>query len=235
MTDASMVRIPGGRTLVGSDTHYPEERPARDTDVPPFRIDRTAVTNRDFAEFVAQTGWVTTAEKIATPGSLVFRVTSGPVDLHNPAYWWSFAPGANWRCPDGPGVGIAGLEHHPGVHIARSDAEAFAAWRGARLPNEWEWEAACRGGLRGAVFAWGEEFSPNGELQANIWTGAFPWYFARDGEPGTCTVDRYASNGYGLYGMIGNFWEWTSSLYAGDSCCSPATPQQQQLTTLRGG
>src|SRR5580704_10146105 len=207
MTDASMVRIPGGRTLVGSDAHYPEERPAQEIDVPPFWIDRTSVTNRDFAEFVAQTGWVTTAEKAATPGSLVFQMTSGPVDLHNPTHWWSFAPGANWRCPGGPGAGIAGLEDHPVVHIARSDAEAFAAWRGARLPNEWEWEAACRGGLRGAAFAWGKEFSLNGELQANIWTGAFPWYFARGDEPGTCAVDAYAPNGYGLYGMIGNVWE----------------------------
>jgi formylglycine-generating enzyme required for sulfatase activity len=235
MTDTSMVRIAGGRILVGSDAHYPEERPARDTDVSSFWIDRTSVTNRTFAEFVAQTGWVTAAEKAATPGSLVFRMTSGPVDLHNPACWWSFAPGANWRCPGGPGTGIASLEDHPVVHIARCDAEAFAAWRGARLPNEWEWEAACRGGLRGAAFAWGDEFSPNGELQANIWTGAFPWFFARDGEPGTCTVDAYASNAYGLYGMIGNVWEWTSSPFAGDSCCNPATPQQQQLTTLRGG
>ena len=155
MTDVSMVRIPGGRILVGSDVHYPEERPAHDIDVPPLWIDRTSVTNRDFAEFVAQTGWVTTAEKAATPGSLVFRMTSGPVDLHNPVHWWSFAPGANWRCPGGPGTGIAGLEDHPVVHIARSDAEAFAAWRGARLPNEWEWEAACRGGLRRSRFCLG--------------------------------------------------------------------------------
>jgi sulfatase modifying factor 1 len=235
MIDAPMVRIPGGRILIGSDTHYPEERPARDTEVPPFLIDRTAVTNRDFAEFVAQTGWVTAAEKIATPGSLVFRMTSGPVDLHNPDHWWSLVPGASWRYPGGPGTAIAGLEDHPVVHIARHDAEAFAFWRGARLPGEWEWEAACRGGLRGATFAWGDEFNPNGELQANIWTGAFPWYFARSGEPGTCPVDGYAPNRYGLHGMIGNVWEWTASPYAGESCCSPATSQQRQLTTLRGG
>jgi sulfatase modifying factor 1 len=235
MIDAPMVRIPGGRILVGSDTHYPEERPARDVDVPPFFIDPTAVTNRDFAEFAAQTGWITVAEKIAMPGSMVFRMTSGPVDLHNPDRWWALVPGASWRCPAGPGTAIAGLEDHPVVHIARCDAEAFAAWRGARLPSEWEWEAACRGGLRGAAFAWGDEFSPNGELQANIWTGAFPWYFARGGEPGTCPVDGYPPNGYGLHGMIGNVWEWTASPYAGESCCSPATSQQQELATLRGG
>jgi sulfatase modifying factor 1 len=235
MTDASMVRVPGGRILVGSDTHYPEERPAREIDMAPFRIDRTAVTNAAFAEFVAATGWVTSAEKIATPGSLLFLMTPGPVDLHNPAQWWSFAPDVNWRCPNGPGSDIAGLEHHPVVHVSRDDAEAFAAWRGARLPSEWEWEAACRGGLRGAAYAWGDEFSANGELPANIWTGAFPWYFARDGQPGTCAVDRYAPNPYGLLGMIGNVWEWTSSAYAGHNCCSPTASGQRELTTLRGG
>lgn len=233
--DAEMVRIPGGRILVGSDAHYREERPAREIDVPPFRIDRMAVTNRDFAEFITQTGWVTTAENQEIPGSLVFRMTSGPVDLHNPAQWWANAPGVSWRCPDGPGSDLAGLEDHPVVHVARADAEAYADWRGARLPSEWEWEAACRGGLRGAAFAWGDEFSPDRELLANIWTGAFPWYFARDGQPGTCAVDRYPPNGYGLSGMIGNVWEWTSSLYAGDGCCSPAASSPHELTALRGG
>jgi sulfatase modifying factor 1 len=235
MTDAAMLRIPGGRILVGSDAHYAEERPARDIDVPAFWIDRAAVTNAEFAEFVAQTGWVTSAEKTAIPGSPVFRMTSGPVDLRDPAQWWAFASGVNWRCPNGPGTGLAGLENHPVVHVARSDAEAFAAWRGARLPSEWEWEAACRGGLRGAAYAWGDEFSPNGELPANIWTGSFPWYFARDGEPGTCAVDRYPPNGFGLLGMIGNVWEWTSSAYRGRGCCGPATSRQPQLTALRGG
>jgi sulfatase modifying factor 1 len=233
--DAAMVRIPGGRVLVGSDAHYSEERPAREIGVPPFRIDRTAVTNGEFAEFVAQTGWVTSAEKIEVPGSLLFRMTDGPVDLHDPAQWWSFVSGANWRRPNGPGSGLAGLEDHPVVHVARADAEAFATWRGARLPGEWEWETACRGGLRGAEFAWGGEFSPNGELLANIWTGAFPWYFARAGKPGTCAVDCHPPNGYGLLGMIGNVWEWTSSPYAGGGCCGPATPEAGQLTALRGG
>jgi formylglycine-generating enzyme len=235
MSETAMVFVPGGRILVGSDHHYPEERPARELDVPPFLIDRTAVTNREFAEFVSQTGWVTVAESNPTPGSLVFRMTSGPVDLNNPGHWWSFLPGANWRCPNGPGCGIAGREDHPVVHIARSDAEAYAAWRGARLPGEWEWEAACRGGLRGAAFAWGEQFCTDGELPANVWTGLFPWYFARGGEPGTCPVDGYAPNTYGLHGMIGNVWEWTSSPFAGESCCGPTASDQAKLATLRGG
>ena len=233
--EASMARIPGGRILVGSDAHYREERPAREIDLAPFRIDQTAVTNRAFSEFVAQTGWVTSAETIETPGSLLFRMTSGPVDLHDPAQWWAFVPGASWRCPDGPGSDLAGRQSHPVVHVSRRDAEAFAAWRGARLPSEWEWEAACRGGLRGAAYAWGDEFSPNGELSANIWTGAFPWYFARDGKPGSCAVDAYPPNGYGMLGMIGNVWEWTSSLYAGESCCGPAASPSRELTALRGG
>jgi len=235
ISDAPMVRIPGGRILVGSDAHYREERPAREIDLPPFRIDRTAVTNREFSQFVAQTGWVTSAERIETPGSLLFRMTSGPVDLHAAAQWWSFVPGTNWRCPDGPDSDLAGRQNHPVVHVSRRDAEAFAAWRGARLPSEWEWEAACRGGLRGAAYAWGDAFSPNGELLANIWTGAFPWYFSRDEKPGTCAVDAYPPNGYGLLGMIGNVWEWTSSPYAGDSCCGPAAAEPHELTALRGG
>lgn len=231
--DAPMPRIPGGRILVGSDAHYPEERPAREIEMTPFRIDRTAVTNAEFAEFVAATGWVTAAEKKS--GSLVFRMTPGPVDLHHPAQWWAFVTGANWRCPDGPGSGLAGLQNHPVVHVASDDAEAFAGWRGARLPSEWEWETACRGGLRGKTYAWGDEFSPDAKLPANIWTGAFPWYFGRDGAPGTCAVDASAPNGYGLYGMIGNVWEWTSSRYAGGGCCAPATSPGEALTTLRGG
>jgi sulfatase modifying factor 1 len=230
--EASMARIPGGRILVGSDAHYPEERPAREIDVAPFRIDRTAVTNRHFAEFVAQTGWVTSAEY--NQGSLLFQMTSGPVDLRQPSQWWAFATDVNWRCPRGRDSSLAGLHDHPVVHIAREDAEAFAAWRGARLPNEWEWETACRGGLRGKAYAWGHDLSPDGRLPANVWTGAFPWHFARDGKPGTCAVDTYPPNGYGLFGMIGNVWEWTCSPYADDGCCSPALSQQPR-TSLRGG
>jgi len=176
--------------------------------------------------------WITSAEKRATAGSFVFHMTSGPVDLHDPRQWWSFEPGASWRCPEGPGSDLAGKDQHPVVHVSREDAEAFAAWRRVRLPDEWEWETACRGGLHGATYAWGNGFDSR---QANIWIGAFPWYFARRGRPGTCAVDDYPANGYGLYGMIGNVWEWTASDYAGDKCCGPGAPSKAALKTLRGG
>jgi formylglycine-generating enzyme len=229
---SGLVRIPGGRVRVGSDAHYVEERPAREIEVQPFWIDRTAVTNAAFAEFVAATGWITTAEKLEAPGSFVFRMTSGPVDLHDPRHWWAFVPGAHWRWPAGPGSDLEGRERHPVVHVSKEDAEAFAAWRGMRLPDEWEWETACRGGLLGATYAWGEAFDAD---QANIWIGAFPWYFARGGHPEPCVVDRYPANRYGVCGMIGNVWEWTSSSFAGDKCCGPGTPSKHGLTTLRGG
>jgi formylglycine-generating enzyme len=231
MTSSAMVRIPGGRVRVGSDAHYPEERPAREIEPKPFWIDRTAVTNAAFAEFVAATGWVTTAENQTAPGSLVFHMTEAPVDLQDPGQWWSHVAGANWRCPEGPGSNLLGRDDHPVVHVSKHDALAYAAWRGVRLPDEWEWEAACRGGILGATYAWGNQFDPE---QANIWIGAFPWYFARGGKPGTCTVDRHPPNGFGLYGMIGNVWEWTSSSFAGDGCCGPAA-SAPALTTLRGG
>jgi formylglycine-generating enzyme required for sulfatase activity len=200
--------------------------------VRPFWIDETAVTNAAFAEFVAATGWVTTAERAETPGSFVFRMTTGPVDLHDPGQWWAFVPGAHWRCPEGSGSDIEGKDDHPVVHVSQQDAQAFAAWHGLRLPDEWEWEAACRGGLLGATYAWGDEFEAD---RANLWIGAFPWYLARDDRPGTCAVDRYPANGYGIYGMIGNVWEWTSSAFAGGACCGPAAASKQGLTTLRGG
>lgn len=204
-----MVAIPGGRYRLGSDEHYAEERPARDIDVPAFAIDRTPVTNAAFARFVAETGHVTAAEKADPPGSAMFARTAGPVDLHDPSNWWRFGPGASWREPDGPGSSIAGLEDHPVVHVGWEDATAFAAWAGKRLPDEPEWEAAARGGLVGAKYAWGDEWSPDGRLMANVWTGSFPWYFAREGSPGTTAVGSFPANGHGLVDLIGNVWEWT--------------------------
>ncbi|HWX62539.1 formylglycine-generating enzyme family protein [Bradyrhizobium sp.] len=232
MTGSVMIKIPGGRVRVGSDVHYPEERPAHEIETKPFWIDRTAVTNAAFAEFVAATRWVTTAERPERPGSLVFHMSSGPVDLHDPRQWWSFVSGASWRCPEGPGSDLEGRDDHPVVHVSKHDALAYASWRGVRLPDEWEWEAACRGGLFGASYAWGNTFDSE---QANIWIGAFPWYFARGEKPGTCAVDRHPANGYGLVGMIGNVWEWTSSDFAGDTCCGAAAAKGAVLTSLRGG
>ncbi|MFN2425986.1 MAG: formylglycine-generating enzyme family protein [Candidatus Binatia bacterium] len=204
-----MVAIASGRYRLGSDEHYPEERPAHEVDVCAFAIDITPVTNEAFARFVAATGHVTAAERAQPAGSAVFVMTAAPVDLHNPTLWWRFAPGATWREPEGPGSNIDGREQHPVVHVGYEDACAFAAWCGKRLPDEAEWEAAARGGLADAKYAWGDDFMPGGRLMANVWTGSFPWYFAREGQPGPSRVGSYPPNGHALHDMIGNVWEWT--------------------------
>lgn len=219
-----MVAIPAGRWRLGSDEHYPEERPARDIDVAAFAIDRAPVTNADFARFVAATGHVTAAERAEPAGSAVFAPTTGPVDLHDPRNWWRYVPGATWRCPDGPGSTIDGRDDHPVVHVGFDDATAYAAWRGARLPDEVEWEVAARGGLDASPFAWGDEFAPGGRLMANVWTGAFPWYFARGDRPGTTPVGSFPANGYGLVDTIGNVWEWTRTPFHQPKACGCTPP-----------
>src|SRR5262249_16527282 len=156
----AMVAIAAGRYRVGSDEHYPEERPARAIEVAGFRIDARPVVNREFAAFVAATGYVTVAERgasAAPAGSGVFVMAGGAVGLRDPSQWWMFVAGTSWRAPRGPGSSLAGLEDHPVVHVALADAEAYAAWCGKRLPSEPEWEVAARGGLAGATYAWGNE------------------------------------------------------------------------------
>lgn len=233
-----MQRIPAGKYRIGSDRHYPEERPQRHVTVDAFLIDRYPVTHRDFARFVAETGWVSVAESLQPAGSAVFHMTAGPVDLHQPALWWHFVAGACWHSPLGPGSIWQALADHPVTHITLEDANAYAQWRGARLPTETEWEVAARGGLDDADFAWGDHFSPDGHLMANVWQGLFPWYFAREGLPGPTRVGSYPANGYGLFDMIGNVWEWTQSRWHTDThgCgCSASTTQQPMLYTLKGG
>jgi formylglycine-generating enzyme required for sulfatase activity len=232
---AEMVAIPGGRFRLGSDEHYPEERPAREVEVAAFLIDRTPVTNRAFAAFVAATGHRAAAERACPPGSAVFAMSRGPIDLHDATQWWRFGAGASWRAPEGPGSNVDDRGDHPVVHVARADAEAYAAWCGKRLPTEVEWEVAARGGLAGAPYAWGDDFAPDGRLMANVWTGAFPWYFAREGRPGTTPVGAFAANGYGLSDMIGNVWEWTSSPFAGQVTCSCSAGSAGALIALKGG
>ncbi|MEO6027274.1 MAG: formylglycine-generating enzyme family protein [Candidatus Binatia bacterium] len=233
--DTTMVAVPAGRYRVGSDEHYPEERPARVAEVAAFRIDATPVTNGAFSAFVADTGYVTVAERTDPPGSAVFTMTAGPVDLRQPSAWWRFAAGTTWR------AAAEGRADHPVVHVARADADAFAAWRGGRLPSEAEWEAAARGGLVDAAYAWGDELMPDGRLLANVWTGAFPWYFARDGAPGTTAVGAFPANGYGAHDMIGNVWEWTASPFdaaePAPCACAPglATEASARLVALKGG
>ena len=241
-----MASIPGGTFRMGSDAHYPEERPAHNVIVSAFEIDLTPVTNAMFARFVAATGYVTVAERapraedypdalpdLLTAGSLVFSPPARLVDPDDWTQWWRYEPGASWRAPSGPGSTIEGIQDHPVVHVAHDDAAAFAAWAGKDLPTEAEWEFAARGGLAGAAFAWGDELTPGGRHMANTWQGDFPCgNSAEDGYAGTSPVRTYPPNGYGLFDMIGNVWEWTSDYWtsrhppdAAKACCVPADPR----------
>jgi formylglycine-generating enzyme required for sulfatase activity len=238
-----MVRIGPGRFRMGSEAFYPEEGPVRSVAVEAFELDRFAVTNADFARFVDETGYLTTAERALDPaefpglddyrpGSLVFVPTPGPVDLSDWRQWWRWVPGATWRQPQGPGSSIEGRDDHPVVQVSFADASAYAEWAGKRLPTEAEWEYAARGGLDGATFAWGEE--PNGPeaLRANTWQGRFPYRnTGANGWVGTAPVGSFPPNGYGLHEMTGNTWEWTVDPWtdthaeAGDGCtCGPDRP-----------
>ncbi len=236
-----MIPIPSGSFLMGSDRFYPEEAPVRRVKVDAFWIDETPVTNAAFAEFVAATGHVTFAEiapdpedypgmlpEMAQAGSLVFQPPNHPVDLSVPS-WWDFRFGANWRQPEGPGSSAA--PDHPVVHIAHADAVAYAAWAGKALPTEAEWEFAARGGMDDTDYAWGDMLSPT---QANYWQGAFPFANSlEDGWERTSPIRAFPPNGYGLYDMIGNVWEWTDDWFAlpknekkkFGACCIPENPR----------
>ncbi len=226
MSGAELVSIAGGEFRMGSDGHYPEEAPAHRVRVDAFAIDRFPVTNRRFAGFIEETGYVTVAERPLDPadfpgapaenlqpGSLVFTMTPGPVDLRHLNQWWTWTPGASWRQPEGPRSTLEGRDDHPVVHVAYEDAEAYAAWAGLELPTEAEWELAARGGLEGATFVWGDEPESPGERLANYWHGDFPWC-ADPGYGSTTPVGSYPANGYGLFDMAGNVWEWTSDWYS---------------------
>ena len=243
---ADMVFIEGGTFWMGSDTHYPEEGPAHRVTVDGFWIDRAPVTNRDFRKFVNATGHVTLAELRPDPkdypgampnmlkaGSMVFTPPRRAVDLRDWTQWWQFKFGADWRRPYGPRSSISGLDDHPVVHVAYVDVEAYAKWAGKELPTEAEWEFAARGGLDRAEYAWGEGFTPGNKPMANTWHGAFPYQNSKeDGYDRTSPIRTFPPNGYGLYDMIGNVWEWTSDFYAAKheadaekSCCIPKNPR----------
>ncbi len=231
---------------MGSDRHYREEGPVRDVDVDGFWIDRCAITNAEFGAFVDATGYRTVAERpldparypgalpdLLKPGALVFTKSGGPVDMRDVRNWWRYLPGTSWRQPEGPGTSIEGLEAHPVVHVAYADAKAYARWAGKDLPTEAEWEYAARGGLDQAAYCWGEELTPEGRHMANTWQGKFPYEnLLEDGFERTAPVGSYPPNGYGLYDMAGNVWEWTSDWYAPRhqakteaSCCTPVNPR----------
>jgi formylglycine-generating enzyme len=230
------ISIPGGTFRMGSDKHYPEEAPVHRVTVDSFVIDLTPVTNRQFKEFVKATGHVTFAEIPPDPndypgalphmlyaGSLVFSPPKRSVDLNNWGEWWTFLKGADWLHPYGPQSNIKNLDDHPVVHVSFTDASAYARWAGKELPTEAEWEYAARGGLDGAEYAWGDEFLPGGKHQANTWQGEFPRQNRNDdGFERTSPVTAFAPNGYGVYDMIGNVWEWTADWYTPKHDCRRA-------------
>jgi formylglycine-generating enzyme len=236
---AGMVWIPGGEFLMGSTDPLsrPDERPVHRVSVDGFWIDRTEVTNDQFSKFVAATGYVTVAEravnweelkkqlpagtpkpeeKMLLPGSLVFTPPDHPVDLRRYDQWWTWTTGANWRHPGGPGSDLQGKGNLPVVQVAYEDAVAYCRWAGKALPTEAQWERAARGGMDGKVNSWGDE--PVGPTRANTWQGHFPdKNTAEDGFAGVAPVGSFPPNGYGLYDMAGNVWEWCSDLYRPDT------------------
>lgn len=238
-----MVVISGGTFTMGSDLHYPEERPAHRVSVSSFWIDRYPVSNKQFQKFVDATGYVTVAERppnkkdylgappeLLLPGSIVFQQPGDAVDLRSVS-WWRYLPGASWRQAEGSGSSIEGREDFPVVHIAYEDAESYAAWAGKSLPTEAQWEFAARGGLEGATYSWGDELTPLGKRMANTWEGEFPWQNLKPCPPGPEAIGSYPRNGFGLYDMIGNVWEWTTDWYQAryyknevKSCCIPLNP-----------
>lgn len=224
---------------MGSNRAYREEAPERRVQVPSFYISTHEITNDQFSLFVDETGYKTVAEQVPDlsqfpnapdelklPGSVVFSPEAFS-KLRTQLSWWTYVPGANWNAPKGPGSSVEGIGNHPVVHIAHADAIAYASWVGGRLPTEAEWEYAARGLNENTVYAWGEDFTPNGQHQANTWQGPFPVANTNDdGFSGSAPVGCYTPNGFGLYDMIGNVWEWTADPYA---------PQSTQFGTIKGG
>jgi formylglycine-generating enzyme len=237
---AAMKWIPGGEFSMGAPDpvglehgghdSMADTRPIHRVYVDGFWMDETEVTNAQFAEFVKATGYVTVAEKAPraedfptapkenlVAGSVVFTPPDHDVPLDNLYQWWRYVQGANWRHPLGPASDLSGRDRYPVVHVSYEDALAYAAWAGKRLPTEAEWEFAARGGLSGKVYVWGDELEPGGRWMANTFQGRFPANDSgEDGHRGISAVAQYAPNGYGLYDVAGNVWEWTSDWYRPD-------------------
>ncbi len=236
-TKAARVSIAGGTFQMGcADCELPDAKPVHTVTIDSFQLDATPVTNAQFAAFVAATGYVTVAERKPKPedlpgvapedlveGSAVFTPPRQAVPLNDMRNWWTYVAGANWRHPEGPSSQGKGREEHPVVHIAYEDAEAYAQWAGGRLPTEAEFEFAARGGLAGKRYAWGDELTPGGRHLANVFQGPFPQGNAgSDGFVGTSPVTAFPPNGYGLYDVCGNVWQWTSDWYRPDTYAARA-------------
>ncbi|MDO9105605.1 MAG: formylglycine-generating enzyme family protein [Methylovulum sp.] len=233
---AGMVLVPGGEFMMGGDSKFsrPDEQPVHRVKVDPFWMDATEVTNAEFRRFVEATKYVTTAEKAPRmedimsqlppgspapppeslkPGALVFASPKSEGE-----YWWKWVDGADWRHPDGPASNIDGKDDYPVVQVSWYDAQAYAKWAGKRLPTEAEWEFAARGGLKGKTYVWGNEDPNHGKPKANVWQGSFPQKdLGGDGHKGASKVRTFAANGYGLYDMAGNVWEWVQDWYRADA------------------
>lgn len=228
--------IPPQTATVGSDCHYPEEAPVREVSVDGFWMHKHLVTNAEFAAFVAETGYITVAERPLNPddypgappenlqpGSMVFHRTGGPVDLRHLSQWWTWTPGACWNHPRGPRSSLKNRDDHPVVHIGFDDAAAYADWSGHALPTEAQWEVAARGGRPHSPYTWGGEPEQPGQRLANFWHGEFP-YLPETGYGQTTPVGNFPANDYGLFDMAGNVWEWTTTWYTdpatSETCCA---------------
>lgn len=256
-----MAWIPGGDFLMGSDHRLArfDERPAHPVRVKGFWMDVAHVTNDQFAAFVQQAGYVTTAERkpdwdsirvqlppgtpqppdeVLVAGAMVFVGTEAPVRLDDPGRWWRFVPGADWRQPQGPGSTIAGKGDHPVVQVSYEDAQAYARWSGKRLPTEAEWEFAARGGLEQATYAWGDAMAPDGQALANFWdtrAQPFPVVSPRaGGAVGTLPARSFPANGYGLHDMTGNAWQWAADWYRADHFARQTRQQRGTIVDPQG-